>query len=536
MTIEELGQRTKAKYPEYANMSDSDVGQRVLKKYPEYESVVEKKGVLSQAADFLSKISPTVANIRLGFSIPGLQQSTQSTQESTDQVLNLIRQARQTQDPQQAELLRQQAATLGAPADQLSRDITQTMTAGNVSERDLQRSNLEFAARRGAGQALETGSFLVGATPQVQALRAVPGTTNVLQRLAGAGLAGTVPGAFVGATQAALDAENIGEAGIDVVEGALVGGATSSAFQGLAEFGNYLKEGANRLLPKIREGAKKVYGSTLKDNIKDQNFYKQAGGRDAVVEDAVRLRVPVTKDGVQRELAKYGQEYGKLVDEVVSKSKKIGQKVKLTDILKKVKKETLAELNRPETRAQYNAAKTYFDDAIEFYGKNKSVTWADANNTRKLLDGQVGGLITDEITQGKQFAVKKFASAIRNQFKSNFPELKDPIRRYQLLSGLSDAFRKEPVFGLPEITLGAVGATSGGLGSLAGLVGGKAIRSPGLRRAGAAGIMNLLPQAAKQGALNIPKVPTQQAVPFVGAIQRALEKETTKRQEKNRLP
>lgn len=36
MNITEIGQRTKQKYPQYANLSDEEVGQKVLQKYPQY--------------------------------------------------------------------------------------------------------------------------------------------------------------------------------------------------------------------------------------------------------------------------------------------------------------------------------------------------------------------------------------------------------------------------------------------------------------------------------------------------------------------
>lgn len=41
ITVEELGRRTKAKYPVYASKSDTEVGQAVLAKYPQYKSRVQ---------------------------------------------------------------------------------------------------------------------------------------------------------------------------------------------------------------------------------------------------------------------------------------------------------------------------------------------------------------------------------------------------------------------------------------------------------------------------------------------------------------
>lgn len=46
MTVDELGQRTKAKHSEYGQFSDSEVGARVLSKYPEYRSQIGQSGDL----------------------------------------------------------------------------------------------------------------------------------------------------------------------------------------------------------------------------------------------------------------------------------------------------------------------------------------------------------------------------------------------------------------------------------------------------------------------------------------------------------
>ena len=54
MTIEELGQQTKAKYPQYQNLSDADVGKAVLKKYPVYEKEVDR-GFLRETAEAIAR-------------------------------------------------------------------------------------------------------------------------------------------------------------------------------------------------------------------------------------------------------------------------------------------------------------------------------------------------------------------------------------------------------------------------------------------------------------------------------------------------
>lgn len=539
MTIEELGKKTKTKYSQYSGLSDREVGEKVLAKYPEYQSQIDDRNVLQKFGDFLSKASPTIANLRLIGSLPELAKRTGETERATEETLGLIRRARATQDPQEAERLREQASQLGQPADELQQQIETTQRVGAVSDRDLERSTEEFALRRGLAQAFETGSFLAPQTTAFQSLRGLPGVATAGQRIAGAGLAGALPGVFSGLTQASLTAEDIKEGGVDVLEGSLVGGLTGAVFQTVPEFSNWVKESKQVVPQKIRKIAKSVYSDTLKDNVKDLTFYKQAGGRDQVVEDSIRLRIPNTKQGVQRELVRYGDEYGSIVDDALARSEKAGQKVSVVKFIEETRDDVLNRLNRPETRTQYKAAKNYFDDAIKTYGKNPDNTWADANDLRKFIDSEVGGQVLSETDQGRKYALKQVASKIRNAFKDNFPELKDPIKRYQLLSGLSDAFRKEPVFGLPEITLTATGAvTAGGPGGLTGLLGGIAARSPGLRRATAGQVLRSIPERTVEvtrQAVQPSRLP-QQATPLMGAIQRALRNESQSKQEQRRLP
>ena len=44
-TLEELGQKIKAKYPQYASMSDVDVAQKVITKYPQYQKQIDSPSI-----------------------------------------------------------------------------------------------------------------------------------------------------------------------------------------------------------------------------------------------------------------------------------------------------------------------------------------------------------------------------------------------------------------------------------------------------------------------------------------------------------
>lgn len=51
MTLEELGAKVKAKYPEYGGIDDRELGQRIAAKYPEYQSQITYKGIENWASD-----------------------------------------------------------------------------------------------------------------------------------------------------------------------------------------------------------------------------------------------------------------------------------------------------------------------------------------------------------------------------------------------------------------------------------------------------------------------------------------------------
>jgi hypothetical protein len=54
MTIEELGQKTKSKYPQYAQIPDAELGQKVLTKYPVYQSQITTDNQLKKPTGVLN--------------------------------------------------------------------------------------------------------------------------------------------------------------------------------------------------------------------------------------------------------------------------------------------------------------------------------------------------------------------------------------------------------------------------------------------------------------------------------------------------
>ena len=54
MTKQELAQKFKAKYPDYADMEDEKLADQIIKEYPVYESQIDKKSTLRKVGDFFT--------------------------------------------------------------------------------------------------------------------------------------------------------------------------------------------------------------------------------------------------------------------------------------------------------------------------------------------------------------------------------------------------------------------------------------------------------------------------------------------------
>ena len=74
MTIEQLGQATKAKYPQYQNVSDADLGKKILEKYPQYQSRITTDKQLTPAQQKVSGfLESTPGKIMSGVAKGGYQ-------------------------------------------------------------------------------------------------------------------------------------------------------------------------------------------------------------------------------------------------------------------------------------------------------------------------------------------------------------------------------------------------------------------------------------------------------------------------------
>lgn len=164
MTIEELGQQTKAKYPVYANIPDAELGQKVLVKYPQYQSQITDKKKLNPVAEFLMGRAIRVAQ-DIGTALsPEQAKARESQQAALDMQSRLDAMARNA-SPEAQRRLNAVSADTNRVVGQGARDI-----AGSYSE-DVMQDPLTRGLNTGADVAntagLVSGAYnLFGSQPQ----------------------------------------------------------------------------------------------------------------------------------------------------------------------------------------------------------------------------------------------------------------------------------------------------------------------------------------------------------------------------------
>lgn len=535
-TLEEIGQKTKAKYPEYAGKSDLEVGQAVVKKYPEYQSSItssDKKSGAQKVADFMG-LGTTLKNITTIGGTPIVASRTnefaKTSGDAFKQSQELIKQAKSEKDPAKKKALLDQSRQImqGVDTEGFNQRLQKDQETMGITEKDLGRSNAEFAIRRGAGQTAELASY------------ALPGavggpTTSVGQRFLQSAGKGAISGGLQGVASASGESENIIDALARTGTGAVVGAGTGAVLQGAFETVAGVKNAFTKTAGKAKNALTDMYRSTLKDNIKDQKFYQQYGGEEAVLKDSIKYNVPATKNGVNAELSRYGKEYNRTITEEAAKLERTGKKINISQAFNNAKARVKQQLGYDQ--ALLDQANSWFDKNASKYANQTSAMAKSANNLRINLDRKVGDIITQDAV-GSDAARKAFATELRMAFKEKASQkTKDAIQKYHLLSGLSEAMQKEPKTSLPEMLGAIAGGVSGGtfnlLNSLAGLGASKAIRSPGLKRVVISGLSRASStQRVVPSAIN----PSVVVNPAVSALQRALDNTRKAKTNKEKLP
>ena len=454
------------------------------------DTVQEKPKTWSQKLGGVPLIGQTLQNITsigtgLGSAIstPILEKQTGEAQR---EALKLARLAQTETDPIRKQDLLQRSRDLSQGAGEKATRYAETVRSGvgDFADRESPTNlggSIRAYAPAGMRSGVEIGTFvapaikgagLTGITKPIEAL-----TGKALGRIVGSGITGATIGGTSGFWEG--DEKSI----IDRVESGLESGATGFAVGGVLQTGIEALGGignlVNKLSSKAKQKFKDVYASTLKNTIKSDKFVKQAGGMDKLVNDSIKYNIPATKDGVKRELEKFGPEHNKIMTRLSKEAESKGAKINIAELFEKAKKETANQLSYDKSLQK--AGENWFKQNSH-YSNQTSALPSSVNRLRIKLDQKVGSMITSDIGAGADKARKLFASELRNAFKGVVgPEGQMAIRRYHLLSGLSEAMQVEPKLGIVELTAAAASPGKGAMNILE-VLGAKAIRSPGLKR------------------------------------------------------
>lgn len=455
---------------------------------------------------------------------PDVKASKEAQQRAEQAVARTSQASAQATDPRIKALLTRSALSGGENLSNIAQQqATGFQENAGITDKEMGMSPQEFTARRGVGTASEVGSYLLPST--IIGKGATAGA-----RIGTAATKGAVAGGLQGLAGATETADTLGETALQTGLGAVVGAGTGAALQGVVEGGVALKNLLEGSKGAVKQKLVDSYKSTLKSNVKDQKFYKQYGGEDKVVKDAIKYKVAATKQGLEKQLNEYGPEYEKVLLQEVSSMDKAGKRINIAEAYQRARDRVRSKLSYDDQLM--NQADKWFETNAYKYSKQTSALPKSSNALRKNLDSRVGDLLTAD-AYGQDAARKSFATELRMEFKKQASsKARDSIQKYHLLSGLAEAMQKEPKIGITEATYAALSPGTG-LGNLLELGIGKAIRSPGLRRTVATqGIKNIGMPKISQATIK----PVENIVnPTMSAINRALENYNQKRQERKRL-
>lgn len=448
LTVEELGRRTKQKYPQYQNVSDAELGQKVLAKYPQYQAQVAQQQQEQPQRNVAEKLGGLLGVEGFGKSIgtaiaaPGAQRTldaaSQTRNEINDSTVRLIKEAQQRGDTKTVQKLTQILQQSGQ-APQLEEVIGQLPTGRQV-----------------AGQAIQTAGA---------ALSGVAGSGSMAGRVA--------QGAALGATQGAGSAL---ENNKNVVTGALTGGTIGAAIPaGL--------EGSSRVAKKLLKGsAEAIYNSLVKTPSR-----QLAAGREPLGKGLLEREIVGSEPQIIAKLDELRSTNLAKVDDFVSKRGE--ELVDISGAVSAVQK-LGAELDKAGsgTTGVENVLQ-----ALIAQSKKGKMRLADAQELKRALDSAVNtGFDNPNLQTGVRAAQKKAANAIRSAIAKTVPEIADANKEVSFAIRALDELNKQQQgsvalrnllgqLGQLGVTGGAagVGFAAGGIpGAVAGAVGQRILASP----------------------------------------------------------
>jgi hypothetical protein len=458
MTYEELGARTKQKYPQYANVPDADLGKKIAAKYPEYEAKITKQGTLEKIGQFIAPsttnlIKDVVSSYKVNQQIPQVNQA-------SDESLRLAKLATQETDQGKKQALLDQSRVLSG----------QKVDVSGFSK-DVDKS----ALNRGVGV---TGELATYAVPQLKPLKGV----GAISKIGNAAITGATIGAVSGGTQVAESPEErIKNLLSGATVGGLAGGTIQAGVEGLSAGSKYIKKGIDSLQKKGLE----MYATTFKDNKTAQKLVDSLGGPEKAAKQFIDYKIPKTKGGVTKQISKLNSQYD---SEVTKKLKTIGNTRTqdldnvLDGLIEDAKKTYFPQgVETPKSLREYKAYANYLESFRgKFNGKKGNLN--NLNVLRKNLDKTYQGVSPTNVVDGEKLANDMLANKIRDIVQTKAPITKEFFKKYSLLKKAEQIFYKEPKIGFNEL-LGGLVLTAAGGPALVGGIAARAFKSPGIYRA-----------------------------------------------------
>lgn len=231
--------------------------------------------VVESIANFIGNRTTSTANAAAG-GITLNRQTAEANPRITElgqQSRELIARAKAETDPTKKALLLQQSRDLDAQIEAIGSGVTQStqnvIDKGQITERDLQGSNLDFAGRRAVGVMGEVASFLL---PAGKVAKGAGTATKIAQ----AALTGAKVGGIVGVTDP--NAQGIGDRVSQGVKGAATGAAVAGAFAGAGELAKKVSQSITGtsaqairrvVKPRVNDARefKKNFGSKIEDEL-----------------------------------------------------------------------------------------------------------------------------------------------------------------------------------------------------------------------------------------------------------------------------
>ena len=328
-----------------------------VKAVPKEEPV--KRSGFEKVTDFFAKTtSDTVSAIKEG--IGHRKRVSQANDEITqlqERNKEIIAEAKSTSNPlRKAELLEESRAIstrVGQVADEVEHGEKQFLMSADISEKDIERGNGQFAVRRGVGTALEVGAMLAPGTKEAKSLLKVGQAARGGERLARGAASGAITGTLGSGSRAAVEADTIQDAASQVVKGAAAGASIGA----LTNF--VLGKRPQTAAKAMQEKQKTIYNDLANDTTISSRRSKDLFKSQFNVPDKVARRAQFDKRS--EELIKHG--VGGNMDDMIATSDYVTGR---DGVLSNIHKQAIKSIGKDvDSNVALDAAKKAIEEASE---------------------------------------------------------------------------------------------------------------------------------------------------------------------------